>query len=76
MYEQGTGVSQDYGRALKWYLSAANLGRPEAQYKVGYFYEKGFGVAVNKAEALAWYQKSGALGYPDAKDAMKSLMDE
>jgi hypothetical protein len=76
MYEQGTGVQQDYFSALSWYLAAARQGRPEAEYKVGYLYEKGLGIAASKSEALEWYRKSSALGYPFATEAMKALLEQ
>ncbi len=58
---------------MRWYLSAARQGRPEAEYKVGYLFEKGMGIPASKSDAIAWYQKASAHGYPDATDAMKAL---
>jgi TPR repeat protein len=61
---------------MKWYLMAAQQGRPEAEFKVGYLYEQGLGVAQNKPSAIAWYQKSSQQGYPDARDALKALEEQ
>jgi hypothetical protein len=58
---------------MKWYLQAAQQGRAEAEYKVGYLYEKGLGTAKSRTDATTWYQKSSAHGYPDATDALKAL---
>jgi TPR repeat protein len=76
MYEKGLGTPKNYTAAMKWYLMAAQQGRPEAEFKVGYLYEQGLGVAQNKPSAIAWYQKSSQQGYPDARDALKALEEQ
>jgi TPR repeat protein len=55
---------------------AAQQGRAEAEYKVGYLYEKGLGTSASKSDAIAWYQKSSSHGDPDATDAVKALSEQ
>jgi TPR repeat protein len=76
MYEQGLGVAQSYPNAMKWYLMAAQQGRAEAEYKVGYLYEKGLGTSPNRSDAIAWYQRSSSHGDPEAGDAIKALSEQ
>jgi TPR repeat protein len=76
MSEEGQGIPKDYSAAMKWYLMAAQQGRPEAQFKVGYLYEQGLGVQKSKPAAVAWYQKSSQQGYPYAQDALKALEEQ
>ena len=45
MYDDGTGVTQDYKEAVKWYKLAAEKGTPIAQYSLGMMYEEGKGVS-------------------------------
>jgi len=55
---------------------AAQQGRAEAEYKVGYLYEKGLGTTPSRSDAIAWYQRSSAHGNPDASDAVKALSEQ
>ena len=38
MYVKGIGVKQDYQKAFKWYLGAAEAGITNAQYNLGVMY--------------------------------------
>ena len=62
MYEDGTGVPQDYSEAVKWYRMAADQGNDWAQYSLGSMYEEGRGVPEDHSEALKWYQKAADKG--------------
>ena len=49
----------DHAEAFRYYLKAAELDHPEAQYRVGYSYEKKLGVrAANLDQAYKWYLKA------------------
>lgn len=72
-YYWGDGVAPDRQKAFDYYLTSAQLGNPETQYKVGLCYETGQGVALDLQQALSWYHTSAAQGYPDALDALKRL---
>ncbi|MBW2740392.1 MAG: sel1 repeat family protein [Deltaproteobacteria bacterium] len=41
-YFEGKGVPQDYAEAAEWYQKAAEIGNPNAQYKLGRMYQ-GYG---------------------------------
>ena len=45
---------QNYSEALKWYETAAILGLPAAQYKLGMMYFSGQGVKQNLQESRKW----------------------
>lgn len=44
MYEYGTGVKQNYAKALEWYKKAADNGNAEAQSYLGEMYFYGLGI--------------------------------
>jgi len=60
MYENGSGVKQDYAEAAKWYRKAAERGDARAQYNLGFMYLNGTGVPQDYAEAEKWYKSRGA----------------
>jgi TPR repeat protein len=57
-------------------MQAAQQGRPEAQYKVGYLYEQGLGTTKDTAQAIVWYEKADKQGFPDAHDALKAIEEK
>ena len=54
MYENGTGVIQDYKEAMKWYRLAAYEGHALAQFNLCTMYDYGAGVIEDKVLALMW----------------------
>src|SRR5512146_1476818 len=44
-YETGSGVTQDYAEAVRWYERAAHRGEPASQCNLGRMYADGRGVA-------------------------------
>lgn len=58
MYENGKGTSQDYEKAMYWYLKAAQNGEPQSMAKIGDMYFNGEGVERNLESAVEWYEKS------------------
>lgn len=58
MYNDGTGVPQNYTKAAEWYTKAANQGDSDAQFNLGVIYGKGQGVRQDYAKAAEWYQKA------------------
>ena len=62
MYENGLGVSKDYGEAIKWYCKAAERGDAKAQHSLATMYLNGKGVDKNSAEALKWFLKAAEQG--------------
>ena len=63
MYEDGTGVPQDYAAALKWYSLAANQGYALAQNNLAMMYENGTGILQNNVVAHMWYNLASANGF-------------
>lgn len=55
---RGLGAAQDYGRAVKHYLIAAEQGHPVAQYLIGSMYEAGWGITRDLIEAWIWYNRA------------------
>lgn len=71
-YETGKGVQQDFNKAFKWYLKAAEQGNAIAQNKLGELYElgqdaNGQGVPRDIDASFKWYRKSAEQGYPLAQ---------
>jgi uncharacterized protein len=63
MYFHGTGVSQDYEEAIKWFKLAAEQGVVRAQYNLGLMYFHGNGVLKDDAEAFKWYELAAEQGH-------------
>jgi TPR repeat protein len=67
MYENGSGVRQDYAEAARWYRKAAELGDARAQYNLGIMNQNGWGVPQDYAEAVKWYRKAAKQGVASAQ---------
>jgi uncharacterized protein len=67
LYNEGKGVTQDYQKAVKWYLKAAEQGDTSAQFNLGVMSEKGHGLPQDFSEAAKWYRKSAEQGHSDAQ---------
>lgn len=67
IFANGEGVEQDYDKAFKLYLAAANLGIAFAQREVGTCYSRGYGANKDMCEAAKWYAKAAELNNPDAQ---------
>jgi hypothetical protein len=52
MYENGSGVRQDYAEAARWYRKAAERGDARAQYNLGILNQNGWGVPQDYKEAV------------------------
>ena len=55
MYENGTGVAQDFVQAVKWYRLAADQNNAIAQGNLGYMYANGKGGPQNFIQAYMWF---------------------
>ncbi len=67
IYENGSGVPQDYAEAIRWYRKSADQGIANAQYNLGYIYASGQGAPQDYAEAMRWYRKSAEQGIASAQ---------
>jgi TPR repeat protein len=63
-------------KALAELRKAAELGHPEAQYKLGLAYELGRGTTKNRAEAVKWHQAAGEQTQPDAQYRLGRMYDK
>jgi uncharacterized protein len=75
-YQTGERVKQDYGKAMDWYMKAANAKDGLACERVAYMYDRGLGVAANKDESLRWLKRSADLGYLPAVYEMGYMYDK
>jgi TPR repeat protein len=63
MYENGKGVTQDYGEAMKLYRRAADYpGYAAPLYALGSMYAKGRGVTQDYVHAYIWYNLAATSG--------------
>jgi hypothetical protein len=53
-YERGSGISQSYPEAVRWYRRSAMQGYPDALYKLCEMSERGEGLPQDYQEALRW----------------------
>ncbi len=67
MYAKGQGMSQDYKKAVVWYLKAAEQGDADAQTSLGVMYNVGQGVAQDYKKAVEWYRKAAEQGAANAQ---------
>ncbi len=73
-YYTGTGnVYQDFKQATEWFRKAAELGMPEAQYRLGQAYDSGQGAPQDYAVAKRWYLQAAAQNDRDAESALGDL---
>lgn len=61
-YHDGSGVSQDFYQAHKFYKTAVDMGSADAMINLGYMYFLGQGVPQDFVKARDWYQKAVAAG--------------
>jgi len=57
----------DYETAFALYMTEAEKGNPEAQFRVGYMYSSGKGTAKDQGKAIEWLTRSGGSGYAMAQ---------
>ena len=73
MAEEGQGVQQDFGTALRWYQMAADQGYALAQYNLGKIYQSGFGVPAHTLQAAKWYVLAARQGNANAQYSLAFL---
>lgn len=76
-YFSGTGVTQNYADARKWYEAAANHQDTEAQYKLAEMYYKGLGMPKpSHPMAAEWLEKAANGGHNDAEAILGYLYEK
>lgn len=76
IYDNGQGVTQNYGKAVAWYRKAADKGDAIAQYSLAVMYSNGDGVTQDDAKAAAWYRKAADQGYTGAQFNLGAIYEE
>ena len=67
IYLHGYGVTQDYTKALEYFLRADALNENNSRYEIGHIYEYGKGVDKNIDKALEYYRLGAKEGDADAQ---------
>ncbi len=71
MYRKGTGVPQDFAKAIHWYTLAADQGHAWAQYELGRLYFSVKGVKQDFVQAYKWLNL--AAGDQGSRDRAKRI---
>jgi TPR repeat protein len=75
MYQNGSGVPQDYFLAAKWYQSAATQGHGGAQFELGLLHNKGQGVLQDYVLAYMWLNLSASQAVGEDRDFKVRIRD-
>ena len=71
----GEGTDADESAAFEWYLRAARLGHPGAEFVVGHCYANGIAAAEDPSEAPMWLFRSAIKGGFDAYAALSDYYE-
>ncbi len=75
MYAKGIGVPQNYVRAEKWFIKAANQRYPDALYNLYILYRVGpNGIEPDEAKAGSYAAQASAAGYQPAHCELMDLL--
>lgn len=66
----GTGIKQDYARAYRYFLKAADMGEPTAQQHLGAMYALGIYVEQCDSSSYRWFRSAAELGNTKAMNAL------
>ncbi len=73
LYDNGWGVGQNHGEAVKWYRLAAVQGHAMAQSHLGDMYGYGKGVPQDYIEAEKWYRLAAEQGIAVAQNNLGTM---
>jgi TPR repeat protein len=76
VYKVGSGISQDYREAARWYAAASAQNFAEAQLSLGNLYEQERGVKKNYRQAFLYYQAAARQGLPIAENNLAALYEQ
>ena len=77
MYAKGMSVKQDYQKAFKWYLEAAESGIANAQYNLGVMYLNGdVKNKIDYRKAQRWLRKATEQGNAVAQSQLGYLYEK
>ena len=63
LYDEGTGVPQNYRQAMEWFEKAAKQGHVDAQVNLGTLYLQGEGAPQSDQMALFWFDRAAKQGH-------------
>ena len=69
---EGSGVPQDYGRAVELFTRSAEQGMRAAECSLGVMYASGWGVERDYGRALELFERSAAQGHAEAQVCVKA----
>jgi localization factor PodJL len=75
-YAEGDGTAKNPQEAGRWFLKAAQLGLPDAQFDLAILYERGLGVPQNLTDAYRWYVIAAKAGDKESKDRVDALSSQ
>ena len=73
MYDQGTGMEKDLGKAAEWYRKAAEQGFVDAHAHLGLMYYHGQGVSRDVEKAARWLQLASDHGDTESADILRRI---
>lgn len=73
LYERGTGVACDIGRAIGYFAAAAERNVREAQARYGMALLSGYGVAADPARGQTWLRRAALAGDAEAAAVLGDL---
>ena len=76
MYDEGTSVARDLGKAADWYRLAAEQGFVDAQANLGLMYYQGQGVSCDREQAAHWLQLAADNGDTEAREILQRISRE
>jgi len=74
-YMTGTGVTQNFAEAAKYYRQAAAQSSPDAEFALGYLYEQGKGVLRDYRHAVVYYTAAAGQGHLTAENNLGSMYE-
>ena len=75
-YLTGTGVEQDFAKAVHFLRRAAEKGDAGGMFNLGICYSAGKGVEKNMQEAVRWVSAAAEKGHAEAKKFLQALQSD
>ena len=76
LFDTGTGVGQDYRRALDWYQRGGAAGNRTAMFNAAVMFDAGRGTPADLPTAVTWYERAAAAGFGRAEDHLGLIYED
>ncbi len=73
MFEEGSGVPQNYDEMIKWYESSAQKGIAQSQFKLGEIFLHGAAIETDIIRAHMWANLAASNGLEEAEELRKTI---